>query len=62
MAFFSVLAAVTLEHLRPLRQPLSYYQHYSRLTRWLERRFNAGEYSHGAIAWALAVLPLPPGS
>jgi len=62
MAFFSVLAAVALEHLRPLRQPLSYYQHYSRFTRWLERRFNAGEYSHGAIAWALAVLPVLAGA
>lgn len=61
MAFFSVLAAVALEHLRPLRQPLSYYQHYRRLTRWLERRFNAGEFSHGAIAWALAAVPLLAG-
>src|SRR4030065_727890 len=32
-----------------------------RWTRWLERRFNAGEYSHGAIAWALAALPLLAG-
>ena len=61
MAFFSVLAAVALEHLRPLRQPLPHYQHYSRFTQWLERRFNAGEYSHGAIAWALAVLPVLAG-
>lgn len=61
MAFFSVLAAVALEHLRPLRQPLPYYQHYRRLTHWLERRFNAGEFSHGAIAWALAALPLLAG-
>ena len=62
MAFLSVLAAVALEHLRPLRQPLSYYQYYSRFTRWLERRFNAGEFSHGAIAWALAVLPVLAGA
>lgn len=58
MAFFSVLSAVALEHLRPLRQPLPHYQHYSRFTQFLERRFNAGEYSHGAIAWTLAMLPL----
>lgn len=58
MAFFSVLSAVALEHVRPLRQPLPHYQHYSRFTQFLERRFNAGEYSHGAIAWALAMLPL----
>jgi adenosylcobinamide-phosphate synthase len=58
MAFFSILAAVALEHLRPLRQPLPHYQYYSRFTRWLEDRFNAGEYSHGAIAWVLAVVPV----
>ena len=61
MAFLSVLAAMALEHLRPLRQPLSYYRSYGRFTQWLERRFNAGEYSHGAIVWALAVLPLLAG-
>ena len=61
MAFFSVLAAVALEHLRPLRQPLPHYQRYTRLTQWLERRFNAGEYSHGVIAWALATLPILAG-
>lgn len=58
MVFFSVLAAVALEHLRPLRQPLPHYQAYSRFTSWLEQRFNAGEYSHGVIAWGLAVVPL----
>ena len=61
MAFFSVLAAVAFEHLRPLRQPLSYYQYYSRFIQWLERRFNGGEFSHGAIAWTLAVLPVLTG-
>lgn len=61
MAFFSVLTAVLLEHLRPLRQPLPHYQRYTHFVHWLERRFNAGEYSHGAIAWALAVLPVLAG-
>jgi adenosylcobinamide-phosphate synthase len=58
MAFFSVLAAVALEQLRPLRYPLPHYQRYTVFIKWLERRFNAGEYVHGAIAWSLAVLPL----
>jgi adenosylcobinamide-phosphate synthase len=58
MAFFSILAAIALEHLRPMRQPLSHYHYYSLFTQWLERRFNAGEYSHGAIAWLLAVVPV----
>lgn len=61
MAFFSVLTAVAIEHLRPLRQPLPHYQYYTRLTQWLEHRFNAGEYSHGAIAWGLAVIPVLAG-
>lgn len=62
MVFFSILAAVALEHLRPLRQPLAYYRHYSHFTHLLERRFNAGEYNHGAIAWGLAVLPVLAGA
>ncbi len=57
MAFFSVLAAVVLEHLRPLRQPLPHYQYYTRFIHWLEAKFNAGEPVHGAIGWTLAVLP-----
>jgi adenosylcobinamide-phosphate synthase len=61
MAFFSVLAAVALEHLRPLRQPLPHYKQYTRFIQWLEHRFNAGEYSHGAIASALAMLPVLVG-
>ena len=61
MAFFSVLAAIVIEHVRPLRQPLPHYQRYTLFTQWLERKFNAGEYSHGAIAWALAVGPVLAG-
>lgn len=57
MAFFSVLAAVALEHLRPLRPPLPHYEFYSRFIQWLEGKLNAGEYTHGAIAWTLAVAP-----
>jgi adenosylcobinamide-phosphate synthase len=61
MAFFSVLGAVALEHVRPLRHPLPHYQQYTRFIQWLERRLNAGESIHGSIAWALAVLPLLAG-
>jgi adenosylcobinamide-phosphate synthase len=62
MAFFSVLAALAIEHIRPLRRPLRYYQSYTRFNHWIEHRFNAGESSHGAIGWALAVLPLLAGA
>ena len=61
MAFFSVFAAIVLEHLRPLRQPLPHYHRYALFTRWIESRLNAGEYSHGAIAWTLAVAPVLTG-
>jgi adenosylcobinamide-phosphate synthase len=58
MSFFTVLAAVAFEHVRPLRQPLPHYQQYARFTLWLEHKFNANAFSHGAIAWGLAVVPL----
>jgi len=61
MVFFSVFAAIVLEHVRPLRQPLPYYQRYSVFTQWLERKLNAGEFSHGVIAWMLAVGPVLVG-
>lgn len=57
MAFFSVLAALSLEQLRPLRQPLPHYLLFTRYIRWLERWLNAGESTHGAIAWTIAVVP-----
>ncbi|MEW6254178.1 MAG: regulatory signaling modulator protein AmpE, partial [Planctomycetota bacterium] len=58
MAFFTVLAALAIEHVRPLRQPLFYYRHYTRFTHWIERRFNGGEAIHGVIGWGLAILPV----
>lgn len=61
MAFFSVVAALAIEHVRPLRRRLPHYQQYTRFIQWLDRRLNAGEYSHGVIAWALAVLPIVVG-
>jgi adenosylcobinamide-phosphate synthase len=54
MSLFALIAALLLEQLKPLRNYLwlpgyaDYFQH----------RFNSGEYSHGKIAWWLAVLPL----
>ena len=58
MAFFSVLTALAIEHIRPLRRRLPHYQQYTRYVLWLDRRLNAGEFAHGAIAWALAVVPV----
>jgi len=61
MAFFSVFAALVLEHMRPLRRPLPHYQRYTLFIQWLQRKLNAGEYSHGVIAWMLAVVPVLSG-
>ena len=58
MAFFSILAAVALEHVRPLRQPLPHYRAYARAIRRLETKLNGGEYGHGVLAWSMAVVPL----
>jgi len=58
MAFFSILAAVALEHIRPLRQPLLHYRTYADAIHWLELKLNGGEYNHGVLAWCAAVLPL----
>ena len=54
MSLFALIAALLLEQLKPQRKYLwlpgyaGYFQHH----------FNSGEYSHGKIAWWLAVLPL----
>ncbi|ODU37062.1 MAG: cobalamin biosynthesis protein CobD, partial [Thiobacillus sp. SCN 63-374] len=37
---------------------LPHYQRYTLFIQWLQRKLNAGEYSHGAIAWTLAVMPV----
>ena len=58
MIFFSMLAAVVLEHVRPLRQPLPHYREYARAIRWLEFKLDGGEYGHGVLAWSIAVIPL----
>ncbi|ODU28325.1 MAG: cobalamin biosynthesis protein CobD [Thiobacillus sp. SCN 62-729] len=40
---------------------LPHYQRYTLFIQWLQRKLNAGEYSHGAIAWTLAVMPVLMG-
>lgn len=55
MSLFSLLAALLLDHFRPLSRniPLDLFARYAS---HLERHFNAGERSHGIIAWTLAVF------
>lgn len=58
MTFFSLLAALLLEHFRPLGYPLPHYQAFDRYAHFLERQSNAGQYQHGVIAWLIAVMPI----
>lgn len=56
MSLFSLIAALLLEHFRPLdgRNPVNLL--FTRYAQYLERHFNAGENVHGVVAWLLAVL------
>ena len=58
MKFLSLLAALLLEQVRPLRDGNPLYSAFERYAAWLERQLNAGQYYHGVLAWCLAVLPL----
>jgi cobalamin biosynthesis protein CobD/CbiB len=56
MSLFSLIAALLLEHFRPLggRNPVTLL--FTRYANYLERHFNAGQNVHGIVAWLLAVL------
>lgn len=57
MNFLSLVAALLLEQVRPLRHNNRIYLLFTRYANNLERQFNAGRYRHGVVAWLLAVLP-----
>ncbi|MBZ0104182.1 MAG: CobD/CbiB family protein [Sulfuricella denitrificans] len=57
MIFSALLAALLLEYFRPLPQDYRPYDWFSAYAHFLERQFNAGEHSHGVLAWFLAVFP-----
>lgn len=56
MSFFSLIAALLLEHFRPLggRNPAGLL--FTRYANYLERHFNAGQNVHGILAWLLGVF------
>lgn len=58
MTFLSLLAALLLEQVRPLRLGNPVYAAFERYAAWLEVKLNAGQYYHGVLAWSLAVLPI----
>lgn len=55
MALLSLVAVLLIEQIRPLPYRLVVQQPLLRLARFLEGLFNAGEQSHGVIAWLIAV-------
>lgn len=57
MNFLSLVAALLLEQVRPLRHDNRIYLLFTRYANSLERQFNAGHYRHGIVGWLLAVLP-----
>jgi cobalamin biosynthesis protein CobD/CbiB len=57
MKFLSLVVALLLEQVRPLRQDNQIHLWFTGYATGLERQFNAGDHRHGIIAWLLAVLP-----
>jgi adenosylcobinamide-phosphate synthase len=57
LKFLSLVAALLLEQVWPLRRGNPVYAVFERYAAALERQLNAGQYYHGVLAWALAVLP-----
>ncbi len=58
MKFLSLLAALVLEQVWPLRQGNPVHLGFNRYAHVLERQFNGGQHRHGVVAWLLAVLPV----
>src|SRR3970040_2288939 len=61
MKFLSLVVALLLEQVRPLRQDNQIHLWFTGYATGLERQFNAGDHRHGIIAWLLAVLPAVAG-
>jgi len=62
VSFLSLLAALVLEQLWPLRRENPVYSAYAQYLQALERQLNAGQYMNGIVAWVLAVLPIVFGA
>lgn len=61
MTFFSILCALLIEQLKPLRADNQIYAEIKRFAMRVEGWFNAGHVSHGRLGWFLmmAVLMVP---
>jgi adenosylcobinamide-phosphate synthase len=51
MTFFSILCALLIEQLKPLRADNQIYAEIKRLAMRIEAWFNAGQVSHGRLGW-----------
>jgi len=58
MTFLSLVTALLLEQLRPLRSGNPLHIAFARYVNRLAQNFNAGQYRDGVISWMLAVLPV----
>jgi len=56
MAVAAIIAALLLEQWRPLADRRAVYAALAGWSDWLEGSFNAGEFRHGTVAWAVAAL------
>lgn len=55
MTFFSILFALLIEQLKPLRADNPVYAGARSLAAHIERSFNAGQAHHGRLAWVLMI-------
>lgn len=58
MSLFALIVALLLEQLNPVSSRKYGHGWLSSYAGFFQHHFNAGEYSHGRVAWLLAVLPL----
>ncbi len=58
MGFLSLIIALLVEQVRPLRSRNPAYQGVRSMAEGFERNFNAGEKQQGILAWFLLVAPL----
>jgi adenosylcobinamide-phosphate synthase len=58
MTFFSILCALLIEQLKPLRADNQIYAEIKRFAMRIEAWFNAGQVSHGRLGWFLMMAGL----
>jgi len=58
MTFLSILCALLIEQLKPLRADNMIYAEIKRFAMRIERWFNAGDASHGRLGWILMMAAL----